>query len=98
MGIDIGIHHLSTYISLKVITDHVLTDEWQSAREMYPIYTREMEIRTKIEPVLGHNFLVNLRKLCDEGKAESMDRQDKNRWGQPCVKPTKLFRRINDKV
>ena len=96
MGLNLGRHHLVTAVQMKVIVDHVLTDEWQTARELYPKFTKEMEQRTNIEPVLGHNFLVHLRKLCEEGKVESMDRQDQTRWKTNCIKPTKLFRRKNN--
>ena len=92
MGVDIGNHHLSTFIQMKVITDHVLKDEWQSAKEMYPVFEREMLTRTKVKPVLSHNFLVHLRKLCEEGRAESKDTEfDSPRLNG--LRPIKLFRR-----
>lgn len=93
MGINLGGHHLTTAIQLKIIEDYVLTTEWQTAREMYPKFTKEVEARTNIEPVLGHNFLVNLRKLCNEGRAELSERQEHTRQGVKIFNKTKTFRR-----
>jgi hypothetical protein len=93
MKIDVSKHHLPTSITFNIITAYVLTEEWQSAKQMYPTYTKQMVIRTHITPVISHNFLVILRKLCDEGKAESMEIQEKTKWGRDNVKPTKLFRK-----
>jgi|WetSurMetagenome_2_1015567.scaffolds.fasta_scaffold323847_2 hypothetical protein len=84
MGIRLGCHHLVTYIQLKVSQDYVLTGEWQTAKNMYPIFVMEMRKRTKVEPVLEHNFSIHLRKLCEEGVAESKDGDN-----------AKLFRRKN---
>jgi hypothetical protein len=99
MGISLGKHHLTTAIQMKVIEDFVLTDEYKSARELYPIFAKEVRDRTSIEPVLGHNFLIHLRKLCDEGRAQSTEKREKTRYGTDCVNPTKLFRSVkNGKV
>lgn len=93
MGLILNGHHLKTIIKLKIIYEYVLTEEWQNVRTMYPIFTREMETRTKVEPVFGHNFVVSLNKLCDEGKAEVMSVQEYTRKGCVIVKPTNYYRR-----
>jgi len=93
MGIDLGVHHLSTFIQMNLIVDHVLTDEWQSTKEMYPIFVRELTARSKIKPVLRHNFSIQLKKLCKEGKAECMLRETPP--GKFELNRSKLYRRTN---
>ena len=97
MGLDLGKHHLTTAIQMRVIEEYVLTIEYRSARELYPIFEKELRQRTSIEPVLGHNFLIHLRKLCDEGRAESTESMVSIK-GKTREIPLKLFRRRNGQV
>lgn len=71
MGIDLGNHHLDTFVRLKVITDFVVTDEWQGASVLYETFLKELKERTNIEPIQKHNFRVQLRILSESGKIES---------------------------
>jgi hypothetical protein len=73
MGVHIGTHHFPTFIQMKVVLDHVLTEEWQQARVMYPIFVQQTNERTRVKPVSINNFLIYLEKLCQEGSAESME-------------------------
>jgi|WetSurSiteA1Bulk_404760.scaffolds.fasta_scaffold484001_1 hypothetical protein len=70
MGVHIGTHHFSTFIQMKVVLDHVLTEEWQQGKGMYPMFVYQTSERTRVKPVSINNFLIYLEKLCNEGKAE----------------------------
>lgn len=91
-------HHLTTVIQMKVIQEHVLTDEWQSARQMFPIFEEAVRTRTKVEPVRSHNFRVHLKKLVSEGKASCMEpEQISKKTGGKVSNPTKLYRKAKER-
>jgi hypothetical protein len=90
-------HHLTTVIQLKVIEEHVLTEEWQTARQLFPIFERELKARTRVEPVRSHNFRVHLKKLVAEGRAEQLEpKLIGKKSGEAISNPAKLYRRKHE--
>lgn len=93
MGLKIGNRHLTTLITMKVIREFVLTDEYQTTKILHQCYIEKMKEHTHLNPVLIHNFLNTMHKLCEEGDVESIERQDMTMFGAKVVNKTLLFRR-----
>jgi len=91
-------HHLTTAVMMKIIQNYVVTDDWQTARQLYPTFTKEVEARTNIQPVLGGNFLVQLAKLVKEGRIEVKDSVQFTKNGAPVRHPAKLYRKVQGEL
>lgn len=94
MGTALRGRHLQTIIQMKVIYEYVLNEEFHTAREMYPSFVEAIEKHTKLEPVLGHNFIKVLDDLVNDGKAERAYRQDFLKDGGKIRQLTRLWRKL----
>jgi hypothetical protein len=98
MGFELGNHHLSSAMQMKVIEMYVLTEEWQTAREMYDTFCKEVTTRTKLQPVLSGNYKKYLRTLVKDRKAESKGTNQFTRTGAPIRRPALLYRKPMEPV
>lgn len=93
----LGNHHLAAAMQMSVIERYVLTNEWQTARQMYDTFCKEVTARTKLQPVLANNYKDYLNNLVNEGRAESMSSAQFTKNGAPVRCPAKLYRKIVNK-
>lgn len=85
-------------VAITVLKEKVLSGEYLSARELYPIFCKEMEQHTAVEPILARTFQRYLSELVRNGDAEVIALETpllNNGWAR---KDTHYYRRLKKDV
>lgn len=62
--------NLSTSVTREILLKKVLTQNWNTAADLYPVYKKEIG---NMPPVIPRNFRHHLEKLVKSGEVERLD-------------------------